>query len=184
MSRRTIVGAATLIVALIAVWFYLHNRASSEYSALRRQLQEHHFDFEPLNDTTVGYLSEIESNWEMVDEEAPSSIVSKVSEILDVPSSTKSLLDLYRYEMPPYSLTDRDGNGEAVVTAQTKMTFAAFLIDNTLYYNDDTVVVRPHRLRVEVYRDSGQGLEWRRYQPRPSEQDAAPQIRPRWRVGH
>jgi len=131
MKRLITIMVLILVSGVAGAWLTFNLRAKQKYDYLRSELAAQPFSVVPMNIETKGFLNRVQTTWvKSHDKIGPHSDAIKLA---GLSPSLSSLIELFTYKMPKYSLVFPAKNKKPMVMGAIQSVILPVSVDGAIY---------------------------------------------------
>lgn len=112
-----------------------------------------------MDETSEAFLTGVQRSWEIQAQEVPDPIFSEIFAMTGMPESVAGVAEFYTHQIPAYSFFSPQRNAREASIALAMAVSMPVSMDGKLYKAGEVCFVKISDACVEVFEDTGRGLQ-------------------------
>lgn len=156
LSKIFAIGFTVCLVGFFAWQISLKSR----FDNLRERVsQGAQLKIVDMDESSEAFLTKVKDSWEIQTQEVPDPIFTEIFAMTGMPESVAGVAEFYTHQIPAYSFFSPQRNAREATIALAMAVSMPVSMDGKLYKAGEVCFVKLNDACVEVFEDTGGGLQ-------------------------
>jgi len=150
--------AILVVSVIVTVYGVDYFSAMRSYEKLRAGADSPLMQSMSIGQREQEFLDEVQNSWVLRESVWPDDTLREMCELTGFEPTVEGLVSLYTYEVPPFSIFDKEQNLKEAGRAGALSAFKPRTTDDTIYFKQGVAYMRVHADILDYYEDTDLGL--------------------------